>query len=342
MAARSVLETSANGGTTRRRRRGRWVLALAGLYAAAAGGAQIAWWLVGDDWWSQPLNLTTFYWSLPAVPLVVLAGLRRAWRSAALLAVPAGIFLWSYGGLFVGAPPAAHADLRVATYNTYIRAPDVSHVVSLVHRDRPDVLLLQELLPARADQLRARLADQLPHAWFGEPGRVGGVGVLSRSPIVEVRPVESVGGPSRRTAVVVVEVDGRRVQVVAVHLTSPCRTCGSSVVARQTFEAEMRRRETDVVLAALDPDVPAVVGGDLNSTRRSDPYRRLTAAGFRDPQIEAGSGPGFTWPDGSGPFLRIDWVLVRDLVPAGAWVGPPRGSDHRPAVVDLAWHGEAG
>lgn len=342
MAARSVLETSANGGITRRRRRGRWAVALAGLYAAAAGGAQAVWWHAGDGWWSQPLNVTTFYWSLPAVPLVALAGLRRAWRTAALLAVPAGIFLWSYGGLFVGTPPAAHGDLRVATYNTYVRAPDVSHVVELVRADRPDILLVQEILPARADELRAQLGGWLPHAWFGDPGRVGGVGVLSRSPIVEVRPVEAAGAASRPTAVVVVEVDGRRLQVVAVHLTSPCRTCGSSVVARQTFEAEMRRREVDAVLAALAPDVPAVVGGDLNSTRRSDPYRRLAAAGFRDPQIEAGSGPGFTWPDGSGPFVRIDWVLARRLVPAGAWVGPPRGSDHRPAVVDLAWPEEGG
>ncbi|MDP8961843.1 MAG: endonuclease/exonuclease/phosphatase family protein [Actinomycetota bacterium] len=325
----------------------RWPHLLAVVYAAAATSLLFAWWLLGDTWWTQSLNATTFWWALPGLPLAAVAGIRRRWRTGAWLAVPAAIFVWSYGGLFVGSPPAVRGDLRVVAYNLFIRTPDVSHVVALVRDERPDVLLLEEVLPQPAALLRTQLAGRFPHAWMGEASRVGGVAVLSRYPIVEVRSIGKVGRFSRPTAVVVLEVPDRsrsevrlpahrRLQVVPAHLTSPCPSCGKSVLDRQAFEAGIRREEMEAIVAALDPTLPAVVGGDFNSARRNDPYRLLVAAGFRDPQIEAGSGPGFTWPDRS-PVVRGDWILSRGLVPADARVGPARASDHRPVIAELAW-----
>lgn len=306
-------------------------------YGLAGMVAILAWTTAGDQSWTLPINATTFWWSLPGVVLVAVALLARSWRAVIPLAVPALLFLWAYGGLFVGAPPPGEPDLRIATYNTFIQAPDVSHVVSVVQEEQPDVLLLQEVQPARADQLRAQLGEHYLHSAFEhrEAGRIGGVAVMSRYPIVEQRELQPLAD-SRPTRIVVIEARGERVQVVPVHLTSPCPLCGDSVFDRQAFEASRRHEEMEAIIAALDPELPVIIGGDFNSTRRSDPYRLLTEAGFRDPQIEAGSGPGFTWPDGSGPFFRIDWVMVRGLTPLGAWVAPPRASDHRPVVVDVA------
>jgi vancomycin resistance protein VanJ len=93
------------------------------------------------------------------------------------------------------------------------------------------------------------------------------------------------------------------------------------------------------VLEALDPEVPAVVGGDLNSGERSGAYRRLVDAGFTDPQRDVGSGMGFTWPsDGRWlpPVVRVDWVLARGVTATSAEVHRAPGSDHRAVVVDLA------
>lgn len=63
----------------------------------------------------------------------------------------------------------------------------------------------------------------------------------------------------------------------------------------------------------------------------------LVAAGFRDAQMEAGSGPGFTWPARNPPVLRLDWILSRGLVASEARVGSARASDHRPVITELAW-----
>lgn len=315
----------------------------AAIYGVAALGVVVAWASVGDRDWTLPFNATTFWWSLGGCAMFLLALALRSRRTAVPLAIPALVFVWAYGGLFVGSPPDVEPELRIASYNTFIQAPDVSHVVELVRAEEPDLLLVQEVQPARADELRAQLGDTFPHMSFEsrEAGRIGGTGVLSRYPILEERALEPVSG-ARPTSIVVVDVGGRPVQVVSVHLTSPCFACGSSALERQGFEAEMRHAEMDAIIAALDPGLPAILGGDLNSTRRSDPYRLLAGAGFRDPQIEAGSGPGFTWPDGSGPFFRIDWILVRGATPAAAWVAPPRASDHRPVVVDVALDSVAG
>lgn len=346
-------------------------MALAGVYAVFAVAAVVAWWVVGDAWWNQLVNLTTFWWALPSVPLLVLALAFRQWGIALLLAVPAGVLVWAYGGLFVpsASPPSvaagSGAELRVASYNVFIQVDDVSHVVDLVEADQPDLVLLQEVTAERVDRLRERVAGELPHGWFGDAANFGGVGVLSRHPIEEVRPVSGPEPFERPTAVLTLDVptsDGSQpIQVVPLHLVAACPVCGP-FVERQRYEVASRHREVQAVLDALDPELPAIVGGDLNGTRLSHAHRTLTEAGFRDPHRDVGSGLGFTYPAdhappgrGGGartgsrsprvtvahlplvsfPVLRLDHLLVRGLVPLDARVGDARASDHRPIHARL-------
>lgn len=314
---------------------------LAGLYALATIVLVAAWALLGDAWWLQPFNLTTFWWTLPAVALVLVAVAARRWDVAALLAVPALVFLWVYGTLFVPAlGDRPDADLVVATWNTYVVAPDGDHVVDLVERIDPDVLLLQEVFPDRQEALEDALADRLPHTLTIQSPGVGGVMVASRYPIVEQRPVTTGDDDVRATAVAVLDVDGREVQVVPVHLRSPCPTCGASLTERLTLEEESRAVEMASVLGQLDRGTPAIVAGDFNSTERSAAYRTLAGAGFDDAHRSAGSGPGFSWPaDGRLPWpvVRIDWIFGRDLVAVDEWVDRAGPSDHRPVVATFAF-----
>ncbi len=314
-------------------------LLAAAAYALMAVVAVVAWIVAGDAGWVQPLNLTTFWWSLPALVLAPTAALLGQRRAAVLLAIPAGLWLWTYGTAFLPRSTPPPRDLRVAAFNTYVRAPGVQHVLDLVDGQHPDVLMLEEVFPERWDTLHTQLAPTYPHAKIVFSRGVGGVAVFSRFPIVAVHPVGDATAKSRNTAVFVINVDGRRVQVVPVHLISPCPSCGASVLERLDFEGEVRGAEMGNVLDALDPQLPAVIGGDFNSNERSVAYRRLVDAGFLDAQREAGSGMGFTWPNdrGPGPVLRIDWLLARGLTPVGALVGDGGASDHRPVVADLAF-----
>jgi vancomycin resistance protein VanJ len=321
--------------------------AVGAAYAAFTLVSLAAWVLVGDAWWTQPVNLTTFWWMLPAIVLAPAALLLR-WRVlAALLAVPALAWTWSYGTAFlpVGAAPVPAVDtIRVVSFNTFVGAPDHTHVLDLVAEHDPDVLVLQEVFPDREAALREELAETYPTQVVVQSEGVGGVGVFSRFPLVVEARVGDASTNSRATEVVTLDARGTPVQVVPVHLISPCPTCGTSIVERLEFEGAVRRAEMGAVLDALDPDLPAVVAGDFNSTDRSEPYRTLTAAGFADPQRAAGAGMGFTWPaDGRlGPLIRIDWVLSRGLAPVQAFVGGGGPSDHRPVIVDLGLTGPDG
>jgi endonuclease/exonuclease/phosphatase (EEP) superfamily protein YafD len=308
-------------------------------YAGLAAVATVLFLARIDHPTTQLLALTTFWWALPALVLVPVALLRRDGLAVVLLAVPAVLWLWAYGGAFVPrAAPAVAPDLRVATLNTFVGAPDEGHVLDLVDGQEPDVLLLQEVFAPREEALLATLGDRYPHHHVDRSDGVGAVVVLSRHPIVEVAEVGGLGERSRLTSVVTLEVDGQLVQVVSVHLISPCPTCGMAVLERLELEDDVRRAEIGAVLEALDPDLPAVVGGDLNSGERSTAYRQLVAAGFTDPQRDVGSGMGFTWPaDGRvlPPVVRIDWIVLRGATATRATVEDTGGSDHRAVVVDL-------
>lgn len=310
-------------------------------YAALTVAALALWLTEVDHPATQMLALTTFWWSLPGVLLVAIALLRRDVVAVVLLAVPAGLWLWAYGGAFVpSAGTDVAADVRVASLNTFVGAPDASHVLDLIDAEAPDVLLLQEVFAPREEALRSDLADRYPHVHADRSEGVGAVMVMSRHPIIDVVEVEEASDRSRLTSVVTLDVDGVALQVSSLHLISPCPTCGPSILERLELEDDVRRAEVGAVLDALDPELPAIVGGDLNSGDRSTAYRQLVAAGFRDPQREVGSGMGFTWPADARPLrpmVRIDWVLTRALAPVTAGVADTDGSDHRAVVVDVAF-----
>ena len=317
-----------------------WPRRLALVYGVLGVVSAVSWALVVEVWWLQPLHLLTFWWTLPALVLVPLALRRRAWVVAVACLPAALVWLTSYGGLFVpGGVEAGDDRFRVLSFNTFVQASGIDHVVDEVVRQDPDIVLLQEVFPRREELLHERLGTDYPfHEARQSPG-VGGVMVLSRHPIVDVRDVGEPSASSRSTIVVTVEVDGRRVQVVPVHLISPCPECGNSLTARLDFEETVRRLEIAAVLRSLDPGTPTVIGGDFNSTDRSSPYRRLVRAGFDDPHRAVGFGPGFTWPNqGWLPaMLRIDALFTRGLDPVASFVGDGGASDHRPVVLDVAF-----
>lgn len=304
-------------------------------HAALTVLALVAWSVAADQWWLQPVTTLTWWWTLPGLVLAI-GTLLLGFRTAALwFAVPALVWLWCWGTLFLpGGPPDATADLRVATWNTAGAPGTADEAVALATRTDTDVLVLQEVTPTAREHLTAALDEQFPHRVAVHHPRLGAVLVLSRHPVADQREVRTPGG---RTVVVArLDVGGRPVQLVPLHLTTACRTCGTSFTERRRVDGTTSHVELARVLQAIDHRVPVVVAGDLNTTERSQPYRTLTGAGFADPHRAVGTGPGFTWPaDRWFPAVRVDWILTRGLAPAGAWVDRAAGSDHRPVVVDL-------
>lgn len=180
----------------------------------------------------------------------------------------------------------------------------VADVVDLVHRERPDLLLMQEVTRP-FDALCDRIGGC--YAWAPQPGRIHGLAMWSAAPWTTT-PVFSALTPGawvQRIGQIVTVGD---VGIANVHLSHGQR---------------LNRRQLREIAARLPPC--AAVLGDYNLVGPA------LLRGFRD------VGP--RWPThrmGEIVPLRIDRCLVRGLVCEEARVLPRRRSDHRPISVSLA------
>jgi vancomycin resistance protein VanJ len=321
-----------------------WATAFYGA-AATLMLASIA--LIGDrQVWTYLAALLFFWWLLPAPFLLLGALAARAWLAVALLVVPAGTCAYLEGPYVVHAIESSDhgaADVRVATYNmTNGARPD--GLPALVAQYHPDVLLLQEVTFSR-DELR-QMVPEYPYASMGlgvsGPGH-DGYAILSRYPVVGARAVTGLPTGARPTDLVTVDVHGHRVDLLPLHLASPCVDCpdpslnpAGDMAHADTVRLAEAGRYAGLVRALVRQGRPVVVGGDLNSSALNTPLRDLTYAGLTDAQRAVGTTPGLTRGPGPG-VARVDFVLVSGLDPVRVAVGSRGHSSHAPVIADLAW-----
>lgn len=291
--------------------------------------------------------LFSFWWLAPAPLLLVVVAVLRSRLGVVAVAVPTVVCLVLQGPYLVNrfSGDEGPADLRVATYNLTYGQP-LDGLVDLIEQDRPDVLLLQEVRAEAQAELAALPGYRYSH--FGPltgSRRGDGDAVLSRFPVVAVEPVTGLPAGARATDAVILDVRGREVATLSVHLASPCIGCmsygqeanpaGGTGEAARTRVAEARRY-AEVVAGFVENGRPVVLGGDLNSSPLNRPLHVLTGAGLVDVHRAVGRWPGLTRGPGPG-VARVDVVLVSGLRPLRSVEGAPGPSTHSPVVADLGW-----
>ncbi|WP_285619186.1 endonuclease/exonuclease/phosphatase family protein [Kineosporia sp. NBRC 101677] len=312
------------------------------LYGALATLHVIIRQVAGDQWsWLYVANMLGVIWWAPAVLVLPLAFLGRAWWPAALLSVlPAVVWVSTFGPYLVPgrADPsgvsAGATQVRAIAWNVRPRNPSAD-LAALIAEADPDIMLLAEVPSEYLDDVAAA-APGLPHHYFAPIAEqapcCGHTAVLSRYPIVASRVIEGMPAEARTASVVTVDVDGTRLDLVPLHLASPLSGRGLPDLGHNS---RLRMAETEIIADALrTTGNPLLVGGDLNSAPANTPRKLLLGAGLQDLQAEAGSGFGTTRRK-----IRVDWVYGRDLTAQRAWTGNARNSDHRPVLVDFTLPG---
>jgi endonuclease/exonuclease/phosphatase (EEP) superfamily protein YafD len=319
-----------------------------GLGAQAA--SSLGGWLFGSAvlaglvlraWLGDRIFLTRYTgYLMPWLLLGLLPGAVRSWLAgrhwlAAVLSASAAIIVVLHAPLFRRPPPVPRGTgmaVRVMSYNTWSRNRDADRIARVVLRERPDVLLLQEIAP----DVLARLVVALQTLYGSSPVHLAhepaiGQAVVSRFPVVSSATLRRKGNAQR----VVLRSPAGPVTIFNVH---PLRHGG------------WHRRYSQLA-ALLDEDVsrepgPVILGGDFNAPDKSQPYRLLTSK-LANAHGERGFGFGFTYPAsidsplgvlGVVPLVRIDHIFVsRQFVTVGAGtVDDSGGSDHRPVYAELA------
>ncbi len=225
--------------------------------------------------------------------------------------------------------------MSVLTFNVNFGVAGHPDNLEAVRRADADVVLLQETTE-RSETSFHELAEVYPFQRFADCCRAGGLGFLSKYPIVSESYLSPEAGwfPAWR---ITVDTPMGAVQTLNVHLRPPVSEGGSWVSGHFTTK-KIRRQEIEAFWASMEPEVPAVVAGDFNENAGGSAVEFLTGQGLRSalPQVDA-KAKTWHWPTRLGELTAmLDHVMYGPrLRLLHAEVREPGPSDHVPVLVTL-------
>ena len=269
--------------------------------------------------------LETFLpWLGLGIPLLLVAAvLRRSATALVALLLPAVMWLNLFGGQ-VTDKAGEGGNLTVVTHNVNADNPDPAATAKDIVASGADVVALEELSGDALSTYRQGLAKAYPYHTIE-----GTVGLWSKRPLTDTRPVDTKMGWNRALRATVTAADGQQFAVYVAHLPSV------RVNPQKGFTANPRDASAKALGEAIaaDPVKKVVLLGDLNGTMNDRSLAPVTSQ-MRSAQGAAGDGFGFTWP-AAFPMARIDQIMMKGMSPVKAWVMPSTGSDHLPIAASV-------
>lgn len=263
-------------------------------------------------------------------------------RRRALAAVAAFLVLCHVAWVFPELGPARSLPSAVRDaprftlfdQNILFENPTPEKIAAEIVRSNADVVFLEELTRPKLDAIQAAhgldsYGYRFVHATWGPDG----LGIFSRTPLLDAKVVRSPGFPQMRAQTIIA---GHTVTLWNVHMLAPV---GGPIDEWEGDLHQLRDR-----LRAETGDV--VAAGDFNSTWSHRPFRELLGHGVREVHRDRGRGWARTWPVNGvvggriGGFVRLDHLLTKGLVRGVAIrETPSNGSDHAGLVTTLALPG---
>ena len=275
-------------------------------------------------------NGLTPYLYLPVWPIAAAATAARRKRLAVLAGLVAALHgYWTITPLLPRTAAATTGrTLRIVSANLLMVHDNPPLLAAELDRLDADVYFLQELSPHWDDELERRgFWSRYPFNKRLTSEDSFGTAIASRLPVRDLDVFWSAELPQMRG---VLRVDDRDIALLNVHLLPP---------RSLDYVPYYRQGADDLVVMVKQLGANSfIVAGDFNSTPDSSFVARMR--GLSDDAWEAaGSGFGFTWPNGmfTLPPMRLDHVFVSpDLGVLRATLGVGLGSDHRPIIADVA------
>jgi len=313
------------------RRLGDTLLVLSGPLALGTAFAFLA-----PVWWAFDLfSHFRVQYAVAALLLAIALLLLRRWAAASLPLVVATANLYFVVPLFIGngelsgsnaTGTPARDPLRVLSVNVFGFNNEHELALDYVRRERPDVVVVQEVTPAWAEAL-SKVAPDYRYQWIHAGDLRSGIAVMSRRTPLNVQQID-LGGTGEPSLLLTLPTDDGPLSILGTHLYWPL---GDRVTAVRNRQLETLAR------ISRAHATPLVIAGDLNVTPFSPHFRRLLREGsLRD--CAAGRGVQPTWP-ARVPFffIRIDHCVATQGVRVRNFrVGDYIGSDHYPIVIDVA------
>ena len=228
--------------------------------------------------------------------------------------------------------------LTVASYNINFGNGHAPQTVDTIASLGTDIVLLQETTAHSEAAIRARLEDEYPEIRFHHCCRAGGLGVLSKWPILDAEVLEPDIGFFPAWWVRVQTPAGPLV-LVDVHLRPPISDGGSWVVGFFSTR-HVRAREIAAIWLDVPKDDPILFAGDFNEDADGLAVALLADKGLHSalprfhPKVNT-----WHWRVGATDLkMMLDHVVYGPpLQPVDAKVVRGGLSDHEPVVVTFRW-----
>lgn len=249
-------------------------------------------------------------------------------------------------------PRSEDSAFRAVTYNVHYFRAGVAGIESTLAEIDADVVALQEVsggstLPGLAHRLGYRYVSSAPYVRYGSTYWV--LAFMTRFPVREKSEIRL--GNSRRALRVVLDVHGRPVEFITLHLT-PLAGPSSS---RTDIEArsQSRKREIHDLLAWLSEDRPRVILGDFNFLRGLpgfwlDEYKLMAQYSDADGGLFPWNQDTFPIPEDTRAALQksipsflipeaitLDYIFYRDLKLYQVRTVQSSASDHWPLIAEF-------
>jgi vancomycin resistance protein VanJ len=326
----------------------RWaMIALPWLYLSSLLLVWVLLRFLSDRWWFATMMLFGPRWIYP-LPLLVLIPIwlfwdRRRWPvlllGVVILLFPVMDFRLPWGRMFV----PAGTRYRVLTCNLHDEEYDTEALRTLITRENPDFIALQE---CNYETLQSVLAGyQILHSER--------LMVASRFPLREISEISGPEPPHvyprMHAAFYAADTPTGELIIGCVHFSSP-RYGLSNVLDRHTGiklskkdlleeNTRFRQEESASVKQFLDKfSAPIILAGDFNTPVESTIYRDKWES-YQNAFSRTGFGFGRTFESHvrNIPFgVRIDHILGGPKVtPARCWISSTIGSEHLPVLADM-------
>ncbi len=265
------------------------------------------------------------------VVVVLLLLKRKLFVLASLPLVVVCVWPWAGGLVQVFKPtaPSSHSSVLILTANLLSSSDAELELIKQIQREKPDVILLQEVNDISLSRLVDALGDDFVYTAVPRNDNFGQA-VFSRLPMTRTtEPAKSTLHPAEHPQQLVwVRAFGREIGFWNIHLVPP--------VSRSTVRLQARASSRLGELVQQS-SYPIVVAGDFNSPWAGQPMQPLRALGYRDAVRD---GRGSTWPKTGAlrvlPGVQIDHIAVpRAFSVIESWIGSSIGSDHAPVFARI-------
>lgn len=264
-------------------------------------------------------------WLGLAVPvLLVSALLRRSVLALVALLLPAAAWTYLFGGLLLPAPDPGPRELLVVQHNVSDENPDPAGTARSLAAAGPDLIALQELLPAALPEYRRVLAEEYPHHAVH-----GTVGLWSRYPLTGVRPLDirpaDLTADWNRGLRAEVRTPHGPIAAHVAHLPSMRLNTGGLTSARRDESARLLGEAVEA-----EPLETVILLGDFNGSAEDRGLAPLTTR-----LNTAERGLALSFP-AAFPVARIDQVMARSATVVHLRALPATASDHLPVAARVA------